>query len=87
MRFPNLRSGEMENSPSVAHMSLARLLRVRKEPHGKPITDSSILKGVEVSEIGIVELWIKPRNPHCPCCLEDLCQLREQVSRQKGVSD
>jgi hypothetical protein len=77
----------MVSSPSVAHMSLARLLRGRKEPHGKAITDSSILKGVEVNEIGIVELWIKPSNPHCPCCLDDLCRLRDQVSRQKGISD
>ena len=77
----------MGGPPSVAQMSLARVLRDRKEPHGKAITDSDILKGVEVNDIGIVELWIKPSNPHCPCCLDDLIDLRELVSGQKGVYD
>jgi len=77
----------MGGPPSVAQMSLARVLRDRKEPHGKSITDSDILKGVEVNDIGIVELWIKPSNPHCPCCLDDLIDLRELVSVQKGVYD
>jgi len=77
----------MGGPPSVAQMSLARVLRDRKEPHGKAITDSDILKGVEVNDIGIVELWIKPSNPHCPCCLDDLIDLRELVSVQKGVYD
>ena len=62
-----------------AQKRLARLLRGRTEPHGIEITDESILKGVEVDEAGIVQLWIRPRRAHCPCCIND------QIKQQKGV--
>ena len=68
-----------------AQMRLARVLRDRNEPHGQPITDESILKGVEVDDAGIVELWVKPPHPHCPCCLDDLIILRNEITSQKGV--
>ena len=74
-----------KGSKSEAQKRLARLLRNRKEPHGKPITDSSILKGVEVDDSGIVELWFRPAHPHCPCCLSDLIELRSEIMEQKGV--
>ena len=35
---------------ATAQKRLARLLRGRIEPHGKEMTDDSILKGVEVDE-------------------------------------
>jgi len=69
----------------TAQIRLARVLRGRNEPHGKPITDDSIMKGVEVDDAGIVELWVKPPHPHCPCCLDDLIRLRNEVASQKGV--
>ena len=75
----------MSKSKSNAQRQLARLLRNRLEPHGKPITASSILKGVEVDDSGIVELWIRPTNPHCPCCLEDLIYLRSELNQKKGI--
>ena len=70
---------------SEAQRRLARILRKRVEPHGTPITDPSILKGVEVDESGIVEIWIRPPHPHCPCCLGDLIDLRGEILNQKGV--
>ncbi|MFL2493625.1 MAG: hypothetical protein ACJ0HH_02590 [Candidatus Thalassarchaeum sp.] len=68
-----------------AQMRLARVLSGRNEPHGKPITDDSILKGVEVDDSGIIELWVKPPHPHCPCCLDDLILLKQEIGSQKGV--
>jgi|TARA_B100001996_G_scaffold310051_1_gene251750 hypothetical protein len=72
-------------SSGAAHRTVARILRKRDGPHGKPITDPSILKGVEIDDAGIVELWIKPSNPHCPCCLDDLIDLRGELEKQKGI--
>ncbi len=75
----------MSIGPSITQRGVARVLRKRIEPHGKPMTDPSILKGVEIDESGIVELWIKPSHPHCPCCLDDLIDLRGAIKKQKGV--
>ncbi|MEE2625004.1 MAG: iron-sulfur cluster assembly protein [Candidatus Thermoplasmatota archaeon] len=75
----------MSRIKADAQRQLARVLRGRSEPHGKPIIDSSILKGVEVDDSGIVELWIRPPHPHCPCCLDDLIDLRRAVKQQKSV--
>ncbi len=72
-------------SSGAVHRTVARILRKRDGPHGKPITDPSILKGVEIDDAGIVELWIKPSNPHCPCCLDDLIDLRGELEKQKGI--
>ena len=75
----------MSRAKRNAQMRLARVLRDRNEPHGKPITDETILRGVEVDDSGIVELWVRPPHPHCPCCLDDLINLRNEISSQKGV--
>ena len=75
----------MANGVTGIHRSVARVLRKRSDPHGKPIVDSSILKGVVIDSSGIVELWIKPDHPHCPSCLDDLINLRAEVNLQKGV--
>ena len=75
----------MTKARRTAQIRLARVLRGRNEPHGNPITDESIMKGVEVNDAGIVELWVKPPHPHCPCCLDDLIDLRRAVKQQKSV--
>ena len=77
-------SRKAKGNKSEAQRRLARILRKRVEPHGTPITDPSILKGVEVDESGIVEIWIRPPHPHCPCCLGDLIDLRGEILNQKG---
>tara|TARA_B100000686_G_scaffold331798_1_gene395789 strand:+ start:7818 stop:8111 length:294 start_codon:yes stop_codon:yes gene_type:complete len=75
----------MSEEASSLHRSVARVLRKRSDPHGKPVVDPSILKGVEIDDSGIVELWIRPSNPHCPCCLDDLIDLRRSLKGQRGV--
>ena len=75
----------MTRARNKAQMRLARVLNGRNEPHGKPITDESILKGVEVDDSGIIELWVKPPHPHCPCCLDDLISLKQEIGSQRGV--
>ena len=75
----------MTRAQKKAQMRLARVLGERKEPHGSLITDESILKGVEVSESGIVEMWVSPPHPNCPCCLDDLISLKREISSQRGV--
>lgn len=68
-----------------AQRRLARLLRGRKEPHGLDLTDDAVLKGVEVDDAGIVQLWVQPTRAHCPCCINDLMELRSNIKKQKGV--
>ncbi len=75
----------MSGTPGAVNRTVARTLRKRNDPHGKSIVDPSILKGVEIDDAGIVELWIRPSNPHCPCCLDDLIDLREELKKQRGV--
>tara|TARA_B100000427_G_C15425504_1_gene558288 strand:- start:505 stop:798 length:294 start_codon:yes stop_codon:yes gene_type:complete len=75
----------MNDNSGAIHRKVARTLRKRNDPHGKSITDPTILKGVEIDDAGIVELWIRPSNPHCPCCLDDLIDLRLELKKQKGV--
>ena len=75
----------MSDGPSPIDRAVARALRTRIDPHGKPIVDPSILKGVEIDESGIVELWIRPNHPHCPCCLDYLIELRSSLKGQSGV--
>ncbi|MBT86159.1 MAG: hypothetical protein CMA62_01380, partial [Euryarchaeota archaeon] len=41
--------------------------------------------GVDVDESGIVQLWIQPMHPQCPCCIDDLISLRELIGGQSGV--
>ena len=75
----------MSESASPIDSAVARALRKRMDPHGKLIVDPSILRGVEIDESGIVELWIRPNHPHCPCCLDDLIDLRSSLKDQRGV--
>ena len=75
----------MSQSSSAVERRLAKILRERKEPHGKLLKSEEILKGVEISEGGIVELWITPSHPYCPCCANDLIELRSEVKRIRGV--
>ena len=75
----------MSESAGSIHRAVARALRKRTDPHGKPIVDPSILKGVEIDDSGIVELRITPNPPHCPCCLDDLIDLRSSLKGQRGV--
>ena len=77
--------GLMSRVKKTAQKRLARLLRGRTEPHGIEITDESILKGVEVDDSGIVQIWIQPTRAHCPCCINDLMELRSEINQQKGV--
>ena len=77
--------GCVTRAKANAQRRLARLLRGRKEPHGLAITDETVLKGVEVNDSGIVELWIKPTRNHCPCCINNLIELRSDIKKQKGV--
>ena len=75
----------MSETSGAVQRTVARTLRKQNDPHGKSITDPSILKGVEIDAAGIVELWIRPSNPHCPCCLDYLIDLRGQLKKQRGV--
>ena len=75
----------MSERASTIHRAVARALRKRMDPHGKLIVDPSILKGVEIDESGIVELWIRPNHRHCPCCLDDLIDLRSSLKDLRGV--
>ena len=75
----------VSQSSSAVERRLAKILRERKEPHGKLLKSEEILKGVEISEGGIVELWITPTHPYCPCCVNDLIGLRSEVKGIRGV--
>ena len=44
----------MTRAREIAQKRLARALRGRKEPHGKDLTDESILRGVDVDDSGTV---------------------------------
>ena len=75
----------VSRAKSTAQKRLARLLRGRIEPHGMEMIDESILKGVQVDDAGIVQLWVQPTRAHCPCCINDLMELRSEINQQKGV--
>ena len=75
----------MTQASNAVQRRLAKVLRERKEPHGKSFKDKEILKGVEVNESGIAELWVKPTHPYCPCCINDLIELRKQIISTKGI--
>ena len=75
----------MSRASQATQRRLARILRDRKEPHGKPFTDEGILRGVEIDDAGIVELWVRPSQPHCHCCLDDLINLRKEIVKAKGI--
>mgnify|MGYP001223693332 FL=1 len=75
----------MTRTKAAVQRKLAQILRHRKEPHGMEITDDAIMKGVEVDDAGIVQLWIQPTRAHCPCCINDLIELRSEIKKQRGV--
>ena len=75
----------MTRAREIAQRKLARVLRGRKEPHGKSLTDESILRGVDVDDSGIDQLWIKTTHPHCHCCIDDMISLRSIISGQSGI--
>ena len=56
------------------------------DPHmDKPLTDSTYVQAVNISEQGDVEIRYQPSRPHCPCCLVDARALRRHLSEIKGV--
>ena len=69
-----------------AARSLARILKERTDPHGYSMNDEAIVRRLSISDEGGVKIWLKPKMPHCPCCLHDLLLLREEISNQRGVS-
>jgi len=75
----------MTRTKAAVQRKLARILRHRKDPHGMEITDEAIMKGVEVDDAGIVQLWVQPARAHCPCCINDLMELRSEIKKQRGV--
>ncbi|HJL64019.1 MAG TPA: hypothetical protein QGF70_00395 [Candidatus Thalassarchaeaceae archaeon] len=75
----------MTRTKAAVQRKLARILRHRKDPHGMEITDEAIMKGVEVDDAGIVQLWVQPTRAHCPCCINDLMELRSEIKKQRGV--
>lgn len=75
----------MTRTKASVQRKLARILRHRKDPHGMEITDEAIMKGIEVDDAGIVQLWVQPTRAHCPCCINDLMELRSEIKKQRGV--
>ena len=56
IRFVFTRSGDMTRAREIAQRKLARVLRGRKEPHGKSLTDESILRGVDVDDLSLIHI-------------------------------
>ena len=55
-------------------------------PHmDKPLTESTYVQAVNISEEGNVRIRYQPSRPHCPCCLIDARALRRHLSEIKGV--
>ncbi|MDG1534027.1 MAG: hypothetical protein P8Q35_06285 [Candidatus Thalassarchaeaceae archaeon] len=75
----------MTRTKASVQRKLARILRHRKDPHGMELTDEAIMKGIEVDDAGIVQLWVQPTRAHCPCCINDLMELRSEIKKQRGV--
>ena len=50
-----------------------------QDPHmDKPLTDSTYVQAVNISEEGNVRIRYQPSRPHCPCCLIDARDARGQ---------
>ena len=75
----------MSRKQRNAQRQVANVLRRWNDPHGTSITDKAVMRGVEISELGDVQVWIRPPRPHCPCCLFDLENLRDALLNQKAV--
>ena len=66
---------------------LTRLFRTWRDPHAEhPLSETDQIRGVEVSDEGIVQIVMVPERPHCPCCLYDLKDLREKIQSLRGVA-
>ena len=62
-----------------------RLLRDRTDPHGYPIKSEAILKSIVITDEGGVSLRVRPRMPHCPCCLFDLSLLSKEFLSSDAI--
>mgnify|MGYP006233309693 FL=1 len=57
-----------------------------QDPHmDKPLTESTYVQAVTISEEGDVRIRYQPSRPHCPCCINDARALRRHLSEIKGV--
>ncbi len=57
-----------------------------QEPHeSSSYRDSGILQSIHISDDGDIDFTIKPKHPHCPCCLFDASQLRQKLLSIKDV--
>ena len=57
-----------------------------QDPHmDKPLTESTYVQAVNISQEGNVRIRYQPSRPHCPCCLVDARALRRHLSEIKGV--
>ena len=63
-----------------------RLLSERTDPHGFPIKSEDILKSIVITNEGDISLKIRPKIPHCPCCLYDLSLLKRSFYRMTRSS-
>ena len=58
-----------------------------QEPHGEgSYNDSGIVQSLEINDSGNIEFTIRPKHPHCPCCLYDVSQLRTKLLSIRDVS-
>lgn len=62
-----------------------RLLSERTDPHGFPIKSEDILKSIVITNEGDISLKIRPKIPHCPCCLYDLSLLKEEFLSNDAI--
>ena len=62
-----------------------RLLSERTDPHGFPIKSEDILKSIVITDEGGVSLRVRPRMPHCPCCLFDLSLLSKELLSSDAI--
>ncbi|MDA0714982.1 MAG: iron-sulfur cluster assembly protein [archaeon] len=71
----------------AAQRQVFKALQQWKDPHNvEPLTSIDVVKSMQVSIEGEVELVVKPSRPHCPCCLYDLSELRKKISTIKHIS-
>jgi metal-sulfur cluster biosynthetic enzyme len=69
-----------------AQRQVFKTLQQWKDPHNTAsFTSLDVVKKMEVSLDGMVELTVNPSRPHCPCCVYDLADLRKKLSQIKHV--
>ena len=58
------------------------------EPHGAGrLSELGHVKGVDITQNGMVKLAYQPSRAHCPCCLLDLIELRNAIEKRKGIEN